>query len=488
MKHHARSFLAQVGESAILGGVQAQIVKFCEDPRRQRIAYAVMGSGPPLICSAWWVSHLERDMRNPRFRSFFERLAQHCTVVRYDRLGVGLSDRDRASFGIEGAADELAAVIDATGFPSVSVFGVSCGGPPLIRYAYEHPQKLRKLIFFGSYSDGPSIGTQELQAALPELVRASWGLGSRTLTDLFAPDLSRDDVKRMSVDQRDSCSAETAAKLLEMSFSMSAPEIVPAVPIPALVMHRQGDRTVGFERGRELAAQLPQASFLPLEGKAHVPWEGDAEKVLEAMLDFLGCSPVPEVFVEEASASDATLKRLGDLWILAFRGRTVHMKHSKGLGDLAHLLACPHQDVPAIELVAGPSEALPPTPREQEVLDEKARREIRSRVAELERELAEAERWQDLGRLSSLREEREVLLAELSAASCLGGRQRAFSHPKEKARKAVSARIRSAIQKISEAHADLGAHLRASVSTGLKCCYRPEGDPPPTWVVLSTQG
>src|SRR5207248_3656310 len=107
------------------------------------------------------------------------------------------------------------------------------------------------------------------------------------------------------------------------------------------------------------------------------------------------------------------------------------------------------------------------------VLDERARRQFQQRLADLEADLADAEADNDLGRVGSIKAERDALAHELAAALGLGGRARTLGDPAERARKAVSARIRDAVKAIGACHAALGDHLRASVRTGTFCSYAP---------------
>jgi hypothetical protein len=149
---------------------------------------------------------------------------------------------------------------------------------------------------------------------------------------------------------------------------------------------------------------------------------------------------------------------------------------SKGIRDLAILLAHPGQPVPALELVeaaGGPAAAtvggsLGP------VLDATARRTYQRRLADLEDELAEAEGNADLGRLERLRAERSMLAAELVGALGLGGRARFAGDPAERARKAVTMRIRAAIGAVAEQDEALARHLRNAIRTGRLCSYQPE--------------
>src|SRR4029079_2382665 len=117
---------------------------FFQGTSGKRIAYAVdgalPGARPPLVFPAWWVSHLEHDFDDPAFRGLFCRLAEHMTVVRYDRPGVGLSDRERPQHSLEDEVANLEALIEALGTERIALLGGSCGGPPAIAYAARHPE------------------------------------------------------------------------------------------------------------------------------------------------------------------------------------------------------------------------------------------------------------------------------------------------------------------------------------------------------------
>ena len=113
------------------------------------------------------------------------------------------------------------------------------------------------------------------------------------------------------------------------------------------------------------------------------------------------------------------------------------------------------------------------------VLDERARREFRARVGALDEEIAEAEGDHDEARATRARAERDAVLAQLSVATGAGGRWRGLGDPRERARKAVAARIQDALRRVEAVHPPLAAHLHASVRTGSTCEYRP--DRPVVW-------
>lgn len=169
-------------------------------------------------------------------------------------------------------------------------------------------------------------------------------------------------------------------------------------------------------------------------------------------------------------------------WRLRYAGRTVHLPDAKGLRDLHELLSRPGTDIPAVELADPPGGAAGVAARRMgadPVLDETAKAHYRRRLAQLDDALDAAARRDDPARRAALESEREALLAELRAAAGLGGRSRRLGDDGERARKAVTARIRDTLRRLDELHPELAAHLRASVSTGNACGYHP--DTPLPW-------
>ncbi len=153
-------------------------IRFFRDSSGRRIAYAVEGAGKALICPAWWVSHVEEDRQHPPFARFFEALAAEHTVVRYDRPGVGLSDRTPSNTDLEGEAQVLEELVAELGLDEVSLLAVSCGGPIALAYAARRRVKLRRLV--------PSAPTSAARTSLIERSETPWS-GSCALTGGSAP-------------------------------------------------------------------------------------------------------------------------------------------------------------------------------------------------------------------------------------------------------------------------------------------------------------
>jgi pimeloyl-ACP methyl ester carboxylesterase/DNA-binding CsgD family transcriptional regulator len=276
-----------------------------------RIAYAVTGEGPPLVMPAWWVSHLEVDWQGVAFRRFVEALSERHTVIRYDRLGTGLSDRHRPpqQLTLDHEVDALEALIEETGAESPALFAVSCAGCIATRYAVRRP--VASIVFAGSYADGTRIAPDNVERLMIAAVRTHWGMGSRMLADVFMTGAPAEEIAEYERFQRASATPEMAAELLEMVYAASVRDLVPQLDVPALVVHRRKDRAVPFELGRELASLLPGARFVPLEGRTHLPWAGEeAWQILELILRFLGDeeeapAPAPSEAAAPAPAAPA---------------------------------------------------------------------------------------------------------------------------------------------------------------------------------------
>jgi pimeloyl-ACP methyl ester carboxylesterase/DNA-binding CsgD family transcriptional regulator len=255
----------------------------------RRIAYALSGDGPPVVAAAWWVSHLELDWQDEGFRRFWEALAQGYTLVRYDRLGVGMSDREglNAQPTAEGEVALLGRVLDELKLERVALLGGSSGGCTAISFAARFPERVERLLLYGAYADGVAISPPRVREAIVTTVRSHWGLGSRLLADIFLGQASSAEQERFARYQRAAANAETAARLLELIYRTDVRAELPLVQAPTLVVHRRSDRAIPYALGRELAAAIPGATLIPLDGGAHFPWAGDVHSVARALRSFL---------------------------------------------------------------------------------------------------------------------------------------------------------------------------------------------------------
>ncbi len=264
-----------------------QDIRFCELDG-QRIAYATVGEGPLLLFGGRWVTHLEEEWATPGVRAFFEELALRHRVVRYDRIGAGLSDRHLASPPTPESELAMLAAVHAAcadGEPA-TIFACSCAGLATTAYASTFPERVRKIVFFGGYVSRADI-PEATRRSLVDFVRTNWPLAAQMLAGLFIPHGSGEEIDASSRYQRHSADAKVAAAFLELDLSSDARPFLSSVTMPTLVVHRRGDRTVPISRGRELAAQLPNARFVTLSGDSHLPWADDQRELQRALAGFL---------------------------------------------------------------------------------------------------------------------------------------------------------------------------------------------------------
>ncbi|MGH3135663.1 MAG: alpha/beta fold hydrolase [Gaiellaceae bacterium] len=263
-----------------------QDIRFCELDGK-RIAYATVGDGPLLLFGGRWVSHLEEEWDEPRARSFFEELAATHRVVRYDRLGAGLSDRElSAPPSPDGDTRQLAAVFEACGGEPATLFACSCASLATSRFASASPESVRKVVFFGGYASRDDI-PDATRRSVVDFVRVNWQLAAQMLSGLFVPHGSGDEIAAFSRYQRHSAEADVAAAFLELDLTSDVRELLPTLTMPALVVHRRGDRAVPISRGRELASLLPNARFVTLSGDSTLPWMDDQRELQRALAGFL---------------------------------------------------------------------------------------------------------------------------------------------------------------------------------------------------------
>lgn len=263
-------------------------VAFCRNRSGQRLAYMTWGEGPVLVIPPGWVSHLELQWHYLGMEDFYGRLAGSFRLVVYDRRGAGLSERERNDFTLEAELADMEAVVgEAAPEGEISLLGISQAGPLAIAYAAAHPERVRRLVLFGAYDHGELLAPEEVRASLVALVRASWGIGSHALASIFVPEADSRFLARLARFQREAVDKEMAAALLESGYRYDVRQTMAAVRAPTLVIHRRGDRATKSHFGVDLAAGIPGARLVMLEGDIHFPWLGEWETVAELVEDFL---------------------------------------------------------------------------------------------------------------------------------------------------------------------------------------------------------
>jgi pimeloyl-ACP methyl ester carboxylesterase/DNA-binding CsgD family transcriptional regulator len=301
----------------------------------RRVAYEIRGEGPPLVAPAWWISHLELDWQDDGLRRFWEGAADGYTLIRYDRLGVGMSDRklQDSDLSLDSEVSTLRALLDELELERVSLIGGSSGSCTTVAFAATYPERVERLVLYGSYPYGGALTAPGVGDAILAAVRAHWGLGSRLLSDIFLGGADAAEQEDFAQFQREAATAETAAALLNLVYRLDVRDSLPLITQPTAVVHRRHDRAVRYRFGREVAAAIPGATFIPLRGRAHFPWDGDVDSVVRACRQSLG----PQTSAQHESAPQQAL--------LSDREREILACIARGLADreiAEQLVLSPH--------------------------------------------------------------------------------------------------------------------------------------------------
>jgi pimeloyl-ACP methyl ester carboxylesterase/DNA-binding CsgD family transcriptional regulator len=267
--------------------------------RDAHIAYQVIGEGPiDLVYVPGWISHLELELENVLSGLFYEQLALRTRLIRFDKRGTGMSDGGDVTLTLDDRIEDIGAVMDAAGSARASLLGMSEGGTMAAAFAAVHPERVSSLILFGSHA-GCVRGSNDFPCgyessrfvdAIRAIVETRWGEGD-TL-DYFAPSAASGPgagaARRwMGLFERTAAAPGTALAHLDFVEQTDARSLVRAVDVATLVLHRAGDRVVPVCNAEYLAASIPKARLVILEGNDHVPYVGDADAVVTEVFRFL---------------------------------------------------------------------------------------------------------------------------------------------------------------------------------------------------------
>ena len=258
------------------------------------IAYQVVGQGPlDLVYVPGFVSHLEHQWQNPIWAHMLRRLASFTRLIMFDKPGTGLSDRLVAIPTLEQRMDDVRTIMDTVGSQRAAFFGVSEGGPMSILFAATYPERTAALILYGTYArrlwapDHPWGRTEAEAEAIFERMERNWGKDA--LLELWAPSLMNNAEANRAVAtyQRLSASPGAALMVQRLAAQIDVRHVLPTVRVPALVMHRTGDRVIRLEQGRYVAEHIQGAKFVELAGDDHIPSVGNGDVIVDEIEEFL---------------------------------------------------------------------------------------------------------------------------------------------------------------------------------------------------------
>lgn len=294
--------------SITLGAVADTSYAKCGD---LSLAYQVFGDGAvELVFVGPMVSHVELWWAVPEFKAFFDQLGTFCRVILFDKAGLGLSDPIPKVRTLDERVSEIEAVMDTVGFDKAVVFGMSEGGPASSVFAAKRPERTRALMLYGSYSLLPGGSWEDLEddparlrarfvadvgedfapsveqiariQVLGRAARDSWGSGAAAKT--MTPSVRS--MRQLATFERMGASPGMARATMESVFRLDVRPILSTVTAPTLVIHARED-PLPVQCGRYLAAHIPAARYLEVEGVDHAPWFTEPDKILTEIEEFL---------------------------------------------------------------------------------------------------------------------------------------------------------------------------------------------------------
>ena len=229
-----------------------------------------------------WLSHLQHDWRSPVWRHFLDDLGAIATVVRYDERGFGMSDWDVDDFSIEARQSDLEAVIESAGLDRFALLGMSGGSAVALAYAAAHPERVTRLVLYGTVCGVPVVRDAEgmaVEETFRSMIRVGWAredpLFRRVFTTIFIPDATEeqmrwfDDLQRMSTSPENAVASRIARQAVDIYAD------IPRISAPTLILQATGDRATTFDNAVEVSAAIPGARLVPLESKNHILLAGE---------------------------------------------------------------------------------------------------------------------------------------------------------------------------------------------------------------------
>ena len=261
-----------------------QKVQFCTAADGVQIAFARVGDGPPVLKAPNWLNHIEYEWRSAVWGPFLSGLARNNELIRFDQRGGGLSDWEVEEISQQAMVSDMQTVVKNAGLDRFAVFGLSQGCAFSIRYAAENPDKVSCLILLGGYLRGAlkrnSTEQTELFHATQTMIEQGWGSPNPTyrhfFTAGFIPDATPQQQEGFDELQRVSVAPQNVGHINHMNASVDVTALARQVQVPTLVLHCEGDRRVPMEEGRRIAATIPDAQFVRLDGNNHALIEGTA--------------------------------------------------------------------------------------------------------------------------------------------------------------------------------------------------------------------
>ncbi|HEY4188891.1 MAG TPA: alpha/beta fold hydrolase [Candidatus Limnocylindrales bacterium] len=313
------------------GAPPDQEIRFCRAEDGTRLAYAIHGSGPPLVVASCWLGHLQYDWQSPVWRHFLEQLGQIATVVRYDERGFGMSDWAVGDFSLDARLGDLEAVVAASGFERFALLGVSGGSAVALAYAVAHPYRVSRLILNGTVCGEPvalSGDERDEEETYRSMIRVGWAredpVFRRVFTSRFIPDATEDQMRWFDDLQRMSTSPANAVASRIGRQAVDIADQLPRITAPTLVLQSLGDQSTTFDNAVVVASLIPDARLVPLASRNHILLAD--EPAWQVFIDEIRTFMEPERRAPAALVPDTSVEPLStrelDVLRIAAEGQT----------------------------------------------------------------------------------------------------------------------------------------------------------------------
>lgn len=281
-----------------------------------QIAYSTGGTGSPIVFVPGWVGSVDSPLNAEGLAVSRGHLA-----IQYDKQGTGLSARELDSAaGFDRHAEEVVQLLDHLQIERAALYGGSQSGPVVLDVAARFPERVSRIVVIAGYAKGSGLFKGAASRAMAELVRNHWGYGSKVLTDMFRMTPTQEEADAFAKWMRQCAEPEVAARLLEEIYDVDISHRLGAISAPALIVHRRGDQAIPYRGGQAVAAAIPGAVFMALEGSAHgLGNEPDTTAVIARIQAFLNedeaptpAAPFRTILFTDVVASTPLLTQLRD--------------------------------------------------------------------------------------------------------------------------------------------------------------------------------
>ena len=304
-------------------------VRFARSFDGAEIAYAISGSGPPVVMLPSWLTHLDYQWQSVAWQPWLEALSSRYTLVRYDPRGCGMSERNIDDLSFDAWVRDLGVVVDAAGLEQFSLVGICQGGAVAIDFASREPDRVASLVLYGTYARGRNRRSTmplepEKARLMLEMLKLGWGdedhAFMRAFATQFQPEGSLEHLRSWCELQRRATSSANAVELTRIMFDLDVREQAARITCPTLVAHPNRDAVAPLEEGRLLAQTIPGARFLELDSPNHFMLRGEPAwtRFVEALHEFL-----PRPSKAGAAFADLTARE-GEVLGLLARGLDNH--------------------------------------------------------------------------------------------------------------------------------------------------------------------